>query len=334
MPGALWAVSQMVSGWLAMTCQRPWRWVLSTTRAIPFIQRQGQLTDGLEDGGKVFELIAACKLGYEAAAPLGLRGLACIAGRMPALHVEEETTFVAVAGAGAHMPMLVGEGDGCVALGGDALEDWLGFGLGLPYHDGDTGLDDAGLLAGYLLQRVAEKLRVVEAYIGDNGEERRDDVGAVQASTHTYFDDGDVDFFAGEVVEGEADGHFEEREVEVGEKMHVGFDEINDRLLRNHLAVDAYALAEIYEVRRGVEAHLVAGLLKNGGQEVGDGALAVGACHMDGAELALGVAKGLHHVDGGLYVGLIGSSADAVIHRQLREHEVQGFLIGHLWGMV
>ena len=99
-------------------------------------------------------------------------------------------------------------------------------------------------------------------------------------------------------------------------------DEVDDFLLGNHLTVDADALAEVDEVGRGVEAHLVACFLQDGGEEVGDGAFAVGAGHVDGAELALGVAEGLHHVNGGLDVGLIGSSADAVVHRQLRKHEV------------
>ena len=99
-------------------------------------------------------------------------------------------------------------------------------------------------------------------------------------------------------------------------------DEVDDLVLGYHLAIDAYALAEVDEVGRGVEAHLVAGLLEDGGEEMGDGALAVGAGDMDALELTLGVAEGGHHVDGGLDVGLIGSRADAMVHGQLREQEV------------
>ena len=233
-----------------------------------------------------------------------------------------------------HMVAGVGEGDGGVALGGDALEDRLCLGLCLPYHHGDAGLDDAGLLDGYLLQRVAEELRVVEAYVGDDGEKRRDDVGAVQTAAHAHFDDGDVHLLAGEIVKGEADGHLEKGEMEVGEKPAVGLDKVHDGLLRNHVAVDADALAEVDKVRRGVEADLVARLLQDGGEEVADGAFAVGAGHMYASELALRVAEGGHEVDGGLYVCLIGSSADALVHRQLCKHEVKCLLIGHLCGMV
>ena len=106
-------------------------------------------------------------------------------------------------------------------------------------------------------------------------------------------------------------------------------DEIDHRILGYHLAVDADTLAEVDEVGRSVEAHLEACLLEDGGEEMGDGAFAVGAGDMDGAELALGVAEGGHHIDGGLDIGLIGGSADAVVHRQLREHEVESFLVGH-----
>ena len=114
----------------------------------------------------------------------------------------------------------------------------------------------------------------------------------------------------------------------------MGGDKVDNSLLGYHLAVDADTFAEVDEVGRGVEAHLVASFLEDGGEEVGDGAFAVGAGDMDGLEFALGVAEGGHHVDGGLYIGLIGGSADAVIHRQLREHEVYSLLIGHLCGMV
>ena len=98
-------------------------------------------------------------------------------------------------------------------FGGGLEEDGLRFGLGLPYHYGDAILDDAGLLGGNLLQRVAEELRVVKADIGDDAQQRRDDVGAVETAAHANFDDGDVDLLAGEVVEGHADGHLEERQM-------------------------------------------------------------------------------------------------------------------------
>ena len=110
--------------------------------------------------------------------------------------------------------MLVGEGDGGIALGGDAEEDRLGFGLGLPYHHGDGGLDDAGLLDGDLLEGVAEELGVVETDIGDDRQQGGDDIGAVEPAAHADLDDGDVDLFLGKIVEGESHGHLEEGEVE------------------------------------------------------------------------------------------------------------------------
>ena len=106
-------------------------------------------------------------------------------------------------------------------------------------------------------------------------------------------------------------------------------DKVDDRTLGYHLAIDSDTLAEVDEVGRGVEAHFVAGFLEDGGEKMGDGAFAVGAGDMDAAEAALGVAEGGHEVEGGLDVGLVSGSADAVVHGQLGEHVIYCFLIGH-----
>ena len=135
-------------------------------------------------------------------------------------------------------------------------------------------------------------------------------------------DDSDIDLLTGEVVESHTDSHLEERQIQLVEQIPVLTHKVNHRLLRYHSSVDAYPLTEINEVWRGVEPHLVACLLQDGGEEVGYRPLAVGAGNMDATELALRMAESLHHVESGLYVGLIGSSADAVIHRQLCKHEI------------
>lgn len=41
-------------------------------------------------------------------------------------------------------------------------------------------------------------------------------------------------------------------------------NEVDDALLGNHLSVDADTLAEVYEMGRGIETYLIAGLLEDG----------------------------------------------------------------------
>ena len=166
--------------------------------------------------------------------------------------------------------MLVGKSDGCMPFGCDALEDGFGFGLGLPYNNGNAGLDDASLLAGYLLQRVAQKLGVVQTYVGDDGEQRCDNICTVEASTHAYLNDGDVNLLFGKIVKCQAYGHFKEGELEAFKHPAMAFYEVDNRILWYHVAIDAYALAEVDKMRRSVETHLIASLLQDGGKEVAD----------------------------------------------------------------
>ena len=224
---------------------------------------------------------------------------------------------------------VVGKVDRSTHFGGLLLEDWTGFGIALPYHNGHAGFDDAGFLARDERQGVAEELRVVETYVGDDAEVGRDDIGAVETATHAHLDDSHINLLSGEIVEGKPHGHLEEAELEA---LHIVFMELNETgylFLRYHGTIDADALTKIDEVRRGVEPHFVASLHEDGGQHVGHRAFAVGAGHVDGTEAALGVAEVLHEADGVGDVGLVGSLPDAVVHGQGVEEVVEGFGVGH-----
>ena len=61
--------------------------------------------------------------------------------------------------------------------------------IGFADDDGNTRLDDTSLLGCDGRQGVAKELLVVEADVGDDGEVRVDDIGAVQTATETHFDD-------------------------------------------------------------------------------------------------------------------------------------------------
>ena len=57
--------------------------------------------------------------------------------------------------------------------------------------------------------------------------------------------------------------------------------------MRDRFSVDADTLTEIHQMRRCVKSRLVAGALQDSSQRMTDGALAVGACYMNRAELAV-----------------------------------------------
>ena len=112
------------------------------------------------------------------------------------------------AGAGGDV---VGGVDGADVEGGGGFADGL-VGLGV-LREGDedaVGAEDAGLFAGDGGDGVAEVVLVVEGDVGEDGEERLDDVGGVEAAAEADFEDGDVDLLLGEVEEGEGGEDLEE----------------------------------------------------------------------------------------------------------------------------
>ena len=110
--------------------------------------------------------------------------------------------------------MLIGEGDGRMMVLGHGFEDGPRLRLRLPYHHRHPLFDDAGLLAGYLLQRVAQELRVVEPYVGDDGKLGHYHIGRVQPASHAHLYYSHIHLFTCKVVEGEPHGHLEEGEFE------------------------------------------------------------------------------------------------------------------------
>src|SRR5439155_1504831 len=73
----------------------------------------------------------------------------------------------------------------------------------------------------------------------------------------------------------------EHRRVEPRHQRAERVDAVDHRVLRDRLAVDADALAERHQMRRGVEADALAGRPEHGGQHRRHRALAVRAAHLD-----------------------------------------------------
>ena len=144
--------------------------------------------------------------------------------------------------------------------------------------------DDAGLFARNLGRRVAQKLRVVEADVGNDAQFGTDDVRAVQPSAHAHFDDGHVNHVPGKPIEGHGRGQFEKGGVERLEKAALARHEIGHVFLRYRLSVYPYAFAEVDQMRRCVQSDTQSRGLEDGGQRVRTRAFAVRSGYVDGAE--------------------------------------------------
>ena len=131
---------------------------------------------------------------------------------------------------------------------------------------------------------------MVEADVCNDGYQWLDDVCAIQPSSQAYFDHGYVNKPFFEILEGHCCGDLEERWMQRFEERTMFLNEIHYKMLTDGSAIDAYALTEIYEVRRGVETYAIATLLQHGCNGVRHAALAVGSTHMDGFVGLMGVA--------------------------------------------
>ena len=132
---------------------------------------------------------------------------------------------------------------------------------------------------------------MLEPDVGDDAQDRDDDVRGVEPPSEPCFDHRDLDVALREVVERQGGGHLEEREFQFDHLVVVLVYEVDDLLLGDHLAVDADSFAEVLQVGRGEESRAVSGLLEHGSDDVRDGSFAVRPGHMDREEVALGVAQ-------------------------------------------
>ncbi len=170
-----------------------------------------------------------------------------------------------------------------VEVDGDLADCGVGFRMLRECDEDAIGAQDAGFFGGDGAEGVAEEFDVVEADVGDDGDERLDDVGGVEAAAESDFEDGDVDVLLG--VEAEGDGGEELEEAgRVGE--FAGGDEfggagVDEREEAGEVVVgnlgelgrcaggDANALGGAEQMRRGVEAGFEARGVEDGGERGG-----------------------------------------------------------------
>ena len=189
--------------------------------------------------------------------------------------------------------------------------------------------DDPRLLRGDLLERVAQQGRVFQPDVGDDAQDRHDDVRGVEPSPEPRLDHGHLDIALREVIEGHRGGHFEERQLRFDHLVVVLVHEVHHLLLGDHFAVNADAFAEVLQVGRGEEPCAVSRLLEHRGDDVGYGAFAVGAGHVDREEVPLGVAQVAAECGDTLQSRFVGHCAAGFERGQRLKEEFEGLGVVH-----
>gem|GEM_PF-4770510 len=130
------------------------------------------------------------------------------------------------------------------------------FGLGSSFANDDwcVFFDDTGFLSGNLCQCITEKLYVVKTDVGNETEVGMNNIGAVQASAQSHFNNSYIYLLGSKIMESHSGGKFKERGVERLEEGTVLFNKINYKLLRNRSSIDADSFAKVDEVRRSIES--------------------------------------------------------------------------------
>ena len=255
MPWALCPVSHTVRGASPIFCQRPCSDEVGAAR-----DRQRRLFVQEVDGGRgrhdVAALVDAPQVQLHVESPVVAR--AAQAERLP----------VSPLGAALAAELPFGVDHLRLVRGGGLLDHAVVAFVCLADENRDALLDDAGLLGGDLLQRVAQQRGVLQPDVGDDAQDRDDDVRGVEPSPESCFDHGHLDVALREVVEGHRRGHFEERQLQIDHLFAVLVHEVHHLLLGNHLAVHADPFAEVLQVGRGEEPRAVAGLLEHRGDDV------------------------------------------------------------------
>ena len=173
-------------------------------------------------------------------------------------------------------------------------------------NDGTAVLDDRRLLPGDGLHGVAQLGGVVQANVGDNHRlGGRDDIGGVQAATHSGLQHHDVTAPTEEELQGHTGHQLKLRGVLlhlVGQPSHPGRD--GGQLVSGDLLpVHCHPLFKVMDIGRGVQARGVASGGEHRGQHGRRGALAVGAHNVNELELLLRVTHGSQQLPGARKAG-------------------------------
>ena len=158
-----------------------------------------------------------------------------------------------------------------------------------------------------------------QADIGDDRNQRLNDICSVEATSQARFDNGNLDIALRKVVESHCGGHLEEGELQTLHLCLVAVHKIDNLLLGNHLAIHSDALTEVGQVGRGEQARMIARLLQHRRQHIRHRALAVGAGNMNYKVVALWVANRTAKLRNTLQARFVGIASDLLERRHRRK---------------
>ena len=93
---------------------------------------------------------------------------------------------------------------------------------------------------------------MIEADVGNDAQNRRNNIGAIQSPAQTDFNHGYIHLLFGEILESHSGSQFKKRRLNRFEKRFMLGYELHDKLLGSRLSVHFYPFAEIQKMRRSV----------------------------------------------------------------------------------
>ena len=172
---------------------------------------------------------------------------------------------------------------------------------------------------------------MVETDVGDDRNQRVDDICAVEPTAESHFNDGNVDIIVAEILERHLGGNLKEGQSDFLEEILALFHEVDNILLSDGYAVDAYAFAEVEQMRRGVESHLVAAHLQDGRQRMRHRAFTVRAGYVNALEVLVRHAVVLVYLPHVVQSGFVAVLSLTLVVGRLVEQVFAGLLVCHLF---
>ena len=134
--------------------------------------------------------------------------------------------------------------------------------------------DNSRLLPSNLRDSIPQKLLVIERDVGNHAEPRLDDVGCIQTTSHSDFQNRNVNRDAGEVLKGNRRKHLEEarmpRQIAIrNQPLRSAIDQIMQTgkvIIQDRLAIHPNALVDPHQMRRSVKPSPQSGSPQNRGQ--------------------------------------------------------------------
>ena len=170
---------------------------------------------------------------------------------------------------------------------------------------------------------------MIHADIGDDGEDRGDDVRTIESPAQSHFYDGYIDVLRYKIAESECGHCLEERRLCGIQEIPILLDECDYFRFRDRCSVHAYPFAQIHQMRAGIETYFESRSLQDGCYQMGGRTFSVRTRHMYCTQMFMRISDVRHQLQCVLQTGLVSSCADLMKRRTGGIQIVYRFLITH-----